>query len=62
MTPDELLKKLETLRFKMDLDVTSYCQILGISKSNYYKWKNGITPKGIEDTLRLLNILKEHEK
>lgn len=58
MTGAILLEKLEELRERSNLDVITFCQELGISKSTYYGWKRGNTPKGIEDALRLLKLLE----
>ena len=58
MTGAILLEKLEELRERSNLDVITFCQELGISKSTYSGWKRGNTPKGIEDALRLLKLLE----
>ena len=57
MTAEQLFKKLEDCRLEQDLDIVSFCKLMGFGKTAYYNWRQGNTPKGVEDTLKLLNFL-----
>lgn len=57
MTAEQLFKKLEDCRIKRDLDIVSFCKLIGFGKTAYYNWRQGNTPKGVEDTLKLFNFL-----
>ena len=58
MTAEQFFKKLEDCRLERDLDIVSFCKLMGFGKTAYYNWRQGNTPKGVEDTLKLLNFLQ----
>lgn len=58
MTAEQLFKKLEDCRLERDLDIVSFCKLMGFGKTAYYNWRQGNAPKGVEDTLKLLNFLE----
>ncbi len=49
-------EEIQTMRKKIGVTVTAFCEVLGVSKSTYYSWSQpGRQPKG--STLRLLNFM-----
>lgn len=53
----DLLEKLETYRKNHDLPITEFVRSLGISRSVYYNWLNGLEPKALNFTLKVIEIL-----
>lgn len=58
MTAEKLFTKLEERRNELGIDIISFCQLIGFGKTAYYNWRRGDTPKGVEDTLKVINFLK----
>lgn len=61
ITSTDLLNKLETIRFSLDLNITDFAALLGISHDTYYRWKNGKTPKAMTTFIRIYNFCKEKD-
>ena len=58
MTAEKLFVLLDKCREEKGLDVISFCELIGYGKTAYYNWRRGDTPKGVEDTLKIINFLK----
>ena len=58
MTAEKLFSKLEQCREELGIDIVTFCQLIGYGKTAYYNWRRGDTPKGVEDTLKIINYLK----
>jgi hypothetical protein len=57
MTAQELLVKLEEIRVIQNRKIEDFYPSIGISKTTFHTWKRGATPKGIELTLNIINLL-----
>ena len=58
MTTEKLFTLLDERRNELGVDIVTFCQSIGFGKTAYYNWRRGDTPKGVEDTLKVINFLK----
>lgn len=58
MTAEKLFTLLDERRNELGVDIVTFCQSIGFGKTAYYNWRRGDTPKGVEDTLKVINFLK----
>lgn len=58
MTAEKLFALLDERRNELGVDIVTFCQSIGFGKTAYYNWRRGDTPKGVEDTLKVINFLK----
>ena len=59
ITSNDLLNRLEEIRFSRDLNISDFAALLGISHDTYYRWKKGETPKAMTTFVKLYNFCKE---
>ena len=59
ITSNDLLNRLEEIRFSRDLNISDFAALLGISHDTYYRWKKGETPKAMATFVKIYNFCKE---
>ena len=59
ITSNDLLNRLEEIRFSRDLNISDFAALLGISHDTYYRWKKGETPKAMTTFVKIYNFCKE---